>query len=214
MPCTVISRLVAAGLFAFSAAASAADSNRPPRFLPVPAIGLRVELAGLKLAPLPDDLRATCGQLADDERYTSRMWIFGKAKDAASTYYILSGYFKRRRPEPGRRLYEVPDTGSVFTVHGSTCGGDDARETFDVRDPNAENTGNVPIPILRELARDLAVQTVRAFGGPERLRAEIKNQRIDFDQLSPELQEAFRPYFDGPSRQRGTARSKAEAGPE
>jgi hypothetical protein len=27
------------------------------------------------------------------------------------------------------------------------------------------------------------------------LRAEIKNQRIDFDQLSPELQEAFKPFF-------------------
>lgn len=195
MPCTVIRRLATAALLAISASASAAESNLPPQFLPVPALGLRVEVAGLKLDPFPEDLRATCGQIADDESYTGRMWIFGKAKDAAATYYVLNGYFKRRNPEPDQRRYEVPDNGSVFTVQGGKCGGDDARETFEVRDPNAENNGNVPIPVLRELARDLAAQTVRVFGGPDRLRAEIRKQRIDFNQLSPELQEAFAPYF-------------------
>jgi hypothetical protein len=53
----------------------------------------------------------------------------------------------------------------------------------------------VPDRVLKDLARDLAAQTVKAFGGPDRLRAEIKSQRIDFDALSPELQEAFKPYF-------------------
>jgi len=199
MPCTVISRLATAALCAISVTASAVDSNQPPRFLPVPALGLRVEIAGLTLATFPDDLRAECDQIADDGSYTARMWIFGRAKDAASSYYALSGYFKRRKADSERRLYEVPDTGSVFTIRGVKCGGDDARETFDARDPNADNTGNVPIPILRELARDLAIQTVRAYGGPDKLRAEIKKQRIDFNQLSPELQEAFKPYF-GPAK--------------
>ena len=83
----------------------------------------------------------------------------------------------------------------VFAVQGNKCGGDGAEETFDVRDPNADNDGNVPIPILKLLAVDLAVQTVKAFGGPANLRAEIKNQRIDFNKLSPELKEAFAPYF-------------------
>jgi hypothetical protein len=64
-----------------------------------------------------------------------------------------------------------------------------------VHDPNADNDGNVPDPILRELAHDLATRTVRAFGGPDQLRAEIKNQRIDFNSLPQELQEAFAPYF-------------------
>jgi hypothetical protein len=64
-----------------------------------------------------------------------------------------------------------------------------------VHDPNADNDSNVPDPILRELAGDLAARTVRAFGGPDRLRAEIKNQRIDFNSLPQELQEAFAPYF-------------------
>ena len=59
-------------------------------------------------------------------------------------------------------------------------------------------TTTATIPILKLLAVDLAVKTVKAFGGADRLRTEIRNQRIDFNQLSPELQEAFKPYFDRP----------------
>jgi hypothetical protein len=195
MPCTVISRLAAAALFAISATAAASSSSQPPRFLSVPVLGLRLPLDGLKLDKFPEDIRATCGQIADDEQYTGHVWIFGRAKDAASTYFILTGYFKRRSPDPERRLYELWENGSVFTVRGGKCGGDDADETFDVRDLNADNDGNVPIPILKALALDLAARTVKAFGGADRLRAEIRNQRIDFDRLSPELQEAFKPYF-------------------
>lgn len=65
-----------------------------------------------------------------------------------------------------------------------------AREVFDVRDFN-----ETPQPILQQLSRDLAARLVKAFGGADQLRTEIKNQRIDFDQLSPELQEAFKAYF-------------------
>jgi len=197
MPCTVISRLAAAALFAISATATASSSNQPPRFLTVPILGLRLPLDRPNVDKFPEDIRATCGQIADDELYIGQVWIFGRAKDAASTYYILTGIFKRRSPDPEgeRRLYENWENGVVFTVKGGKCGGDDAVETFDVHDPNAEIHDNVPDPILRELARDLAARTVRAFGDPDRLRAEIKNQRIDFNSLPQELQEAFAPYF-------------------
>lgn len=201
MPCTVINRLAAAALLAISATASASSSDQPPRSLTVPVLGLRLPLDRINADKFPDDLRATCDQIADDELYSGQVWIFGRAKDAASTYYILTGIFKRRSPDPAgeRRLYENWDNGLVFTVKGDKCGGDDAVETFEVHDPNAENDGNVPDQILRELARDLAARTVRAFGGPDRLRAEIKNQRIDFNQLPSDLQEAFKPYF-GPAK--------------
>lgn len=195
---TVISRLAAAALLAISATAAASSSDQPPRFLTVPVLGLRLPLDRLNVDKFPEDVRATCGQIADDELYTGQVWIFGRAKDAASTYYVLTGIFKRRSPDPTgeRRLYENWDNGLVLTVKGDKCGGDDAVETFEVHDPDADNDGNVPIPILRELARDLAARTVRAFGGPDRLRAEIKNQRIDFNQLPSDLQEAFKPYFE------------------
>jgi hypothetical protein len=195
MPSTGTRTILAAILFAISAAAAATGSNQPPRFLTVPVLGVRVEVAGLKLDPFPEDLAVNCGQISDPERYTAHMWIFGKAKDAGSTYYILAGYYKWRNPEPGQRLYDVSDYGIVLTMRGNTCGGDEAGDAFGTPDPNADNDGNVPAPILRALARDLAARTVRAFGGPDRLRTEIKNQRIDFNSLPQQLQEAFAPYF-------------------
>lgn len=198
MPSTVISRTVAAILFAVSTTAAAMESVKPPRFLTVPVLGLRLPLDRANLEAFPDELRLTCSQIEDEYR-TSRVWVFGRANDAAKTYYVLTGYTKRLHPEPGQRLYEYWNDGIVFTVQGDKCGGDGAEETFENPDPDAENNGNVPIPILRELARDLAVRTVRAFGGPEKLRAEIKNQRIDFNQLPSSLQEAFKPYF-GPTK--------------
>ena len=197
MPCTVINRLAAAALLAISATAAASSSDKPPRSLTVPVLGLRLPLDRLNVDKFPEDLRTMCDQIADDELYTGQVWIFGRAKDAASTYYVLTGIFKRRSPDPAgeRRLYENWDNGVVFTVKDGKCGGEDAVETFAVHDPNAENNGNVPDSILRELARDLAARSARAFGGPDRLRAEIKNQRIDFNQLPSDLQEAFKPYF-------------------
>jgi hypothetical protein len=192
---TAISRIAAAALFAISATAAATGSDKPPRFLTVPVLGLRVPLDRLNLDQFPEDIRVKCDQLYDEDRYTAYMWVFGRARDAASTYYVLSGYYKWRNPGRDRRPYEVSDHGTVFTVTGDKCGGDGAGETFDVHDPNADNHGNVPDRILKVLARDLAAQTVKAVGGPDRLRAEIKSQRIDFDALSPELQEAFKPYF-------------------
>lgn len=197
MPSIVINRrLAAAALHAICMAATAADSNYPPRFLTVPVLGLRLPIDRIDLEPFPEDLRAKCGQLEDNKVHTARVWVFGRAKDTRSTYYVLTGYFKRHNPESGQRLYEFWDNGSVFTVQGDKCGGDDAAETFGTSDPNAENDGNVPDPILRELARDLATRTVRAAGGTSRLRAKIKSQRIDFNSLPQDLQEAFAPYFD------------------
>jgi len=195
MPSTATKRIAAAVLLAISATAAARGSDKPPRFLTVPVLGLRLPLERINLEPFPEELRMKCGQL-EDEFFTSRVWIFGRARDAANTYYVLSGYSKRLNKDPDQKLYEPWDYGAVYTVSGNKCGGDDADETFDVRDPNADNDGNVPIPMLKALAVDFAARTVKAFGGADRLRAEIKAQRIEFDRLSPELQEAFRPYFE------------------
>ena len=81
MSSTVTKSLVLAALFAICTTAAAASSNQPPRFLSVPALGLRLPLDRLNLDPLPEDIRATCDQIADNEYSTGRMWIFGRAKD-------------------------------------------------------------------------------------------------------------------------------------
>ncbi|MYM39091.1 hypothetical protein [Duganella qianjiadongensis] len=192
---TAIRKIAAAVLFGISATALAATGgDKPPRFLTVPVLGLRLPIDRINLDPFPEDLRVRCSQL-EDEFVTSRVWIFGLAQGGAKTYYVLTGYFRRLNKEPEQKLYEFWNNGAVYTVTSSKCGGDDASETFETHDPNADKDGNVPDPILRELARDLATRTVRAAGGPDRLRAEIKKQHIDFNKLAPELQEAFAQYF-------------------
>lgn len=195
MPSTAISRIAAVTLFALSTTAVAANSDKPPRFLTVPVLGLRLPIERINLESFPEDIRIRCHQLYDEELFTSRVWIFARARDAARTYYVLTGYSKRLNKEPDQKLYEYWDNGAVYTVTGDKCGGDDAEETFEVHDLDAENDGNVPIPMLKALAVDFAARTVKAFGGADRLRAEIKAQRIDVNRLSPELQEAFKPYF-------------------
>ena len=195
MPSTVINKIVAAFLFAISTATAAANGDKPPRFLTVPVLGLRLPLDQAKLEAFAEGLRVKCPQLYDAELYTSRVWIFGQARNAASTYYILSGYSKRLDKQPDRKRYTYWDNGAAYTVTGAKCGGDDAKETFEVHDPDADNDGNVPIPILKTLAFDMAARTIEAVGGADRLRAEIRAQRIDFGRLPPALQEAFGPYF-------------------
>ena len=195
MPSTAISRIAAVTLFALSTTAVAANSDKPPRFLTVPVLGLRLPIERINLESFPEDIRIRCHQLYDEELFTSRVWIFARARDAARTYYVLTGYSKRLNKEPDQKLYEYWDNGAVYTVTGDKCGGDDAEETFEVHDLDAENDGNVPIPMLKALAVDFAARTVKAFGGADRLRAEIKAQCIDVNRLSPELQEAFKPYF-------------------
>lgn len=106
MPSTVISRIAATALFAIGATAAAAVSDKPPRFLTVPALGLRLPLERINLEPFPEDIRLKCGQRYDEAFFTSRVWIFGQARNAGATYYVLGGYSKRLHKEPGQKLYE------------------------------------------------------------------------------------------------------------
>ncbi|NHZ92799.1 hypothetical protein F2P45_27885 [Massilia sp. CCM 8733] len=190
MSSTVIKRLCAAVVFAaLSAVAGAAESNHPPKFVQDPILGLRLPVANLKLDPVSEEIRALCVQMADNENWTARQWTFGEAKSADATYYLASGYFKRWHPQRGQRRYLQPDDGGVYQVAGGKCNGDPARETFAVRDAR-----QIPHEVLQQLAADLVARLERAAGGPERLRAEIKKQRIDLHKLSPELREAFKSY--------------------
>ena len=187
MPFLDTKHLLIPALFALCTAASAGD--KPPRYVREPVLGLRLD-AGVKLDPFPKDVQAMCQQLADDAFWTNTLWIFARAADAGATFYVVSGPAKRQHPQPGEPLYEPDLRGGLISIIGNKCGGDEARESFDARDFN-----QTPLPILQQLSRDMAERLVRAVGGADKLRAEIKHQRIDFDALSPELQEAFRPYF-------------------
>ncbi|MES2741159.1 MAG: hypothetical protein V4754_09420 [Pseudomonadota bacterium] len=189
MPSTVIKSLCIA-VALFGASAGAQESDHPPRFLHDPVLGLRLPVADAKLEPVPEAIRALCAPMADSEISTGRQWIFGMVKQPTATYYLVDGYAKLRNPQPDQAPYFKFYDRGVYTVSGGKCDGDQAREAFDVGEPK-----HIPQKVLRQLARDLATRLVRAAGGADRLRSEIANQRIDFQQLSPEIQQAFKAYF-------------------
>lgn len=184
---TVTKRALILALIALCTAASAGD--KPPRVLQEPVLGLRLD-ARVKLDPLPEEVRALCVQTADNNSRTSRLWIFARASDAGAVFYVVSGYVKLLHPAPGEPAYDLDDQGGFLTITGSKCEADPAHGAFEAR-----AFDEIPQSIYRQLSRDLAARLVRAVGGADKLRTEIKNQRIDFDSLSPELQEAFKPYF-------------------
>lgn len=170
--------------------AGAADLAHAPAYLIEPVLGLRVPLPNAKLDPLPGQVRATCIQMADNDTWTGRQWIFGAVNGDETTYYLVSGYFERLHPEPGEPRFHLPEQGGVYVIKDKDCGGDPAREVFDVRDFKA-----VPQAVLEQLAQDLKSRLLRAFGSDARLRAEIKKQRITRNRLTPELSKAFDAYF-------------------
>jgi hypothetical protein len=190
MSSIAIKRAVFATLIVI-ASATAEAGEKPPRYVIDPALGLRLD-AGVKLEPLPTEVSTLCSR--DTENWISHERIFARAQDAATTYYLVSGYSERRNRGAGQSLYEPIVRGGLYAVTGNKCVDDPADESFEARDFD-----QTPLPILKQLARDLAARLVRAVGGPDKLHAEIKNQRVDFDRLSPELQEAFKPYF-GPAK--------------
>ncbi|MEW7849413.1 hypothetical protein AB2N08_11995 [Massilia aurea] len=183
---TATKRAVLSFLFTIANGAALAGDH-PPRYVIEPALGLRLD-AGIKLESLPDEVSSLCSR--DNENWIHYERVFARAHDAATTYYVVSGYSKRRNPEAGQSLYEPIVRGGLYAITGNSCMDDPADESFLARDVN-----QTPLPILQKLARDLAARLVQAVGGPDQLRAEIRNQRIDFDRLSPELQDAFKPYF-------------------
>lgn len=184
---SVLKSAVAAVLFASAVSlAAAATADSLPRFLPVPVVGLRVPLSGLDLEAFPDDLRALCTDVADDSTWTGHLWVFAKARYEGTNYYVVSGYLQRRVPEEKRANYVVSEAGGLQVIRDGACSSQSAREIFELRDFE-----DIPRPALQALAADLARSLVRAFGTVERVRAELKNQRIDVGQLPPEVRDAL-----------------------
>lgn len=187
----VLKRLITAVLLVFSSAGVlAADPG--PRILSEPVLGLRYEAARVKFEPLPAQALANCESMQDNEHVRSVWFIFAQATDSSGRTYYVTGGYDIRKDAPNHLKYETGDFGAVFFTDRGTCTYIDmARQVFDDRLFDEE----LPEAVLKSLAADVARRLVKAFGGPDKLRAEFRNQHVDKDALPPELLAALKPYL-------------------
>jgi hypothetical protein len=163
-----------------------------PNVLREPVLGLRYEPSTVKFEPLPDGAIASCDTLQNDENRRAVWYIYARTIDASSrTYYVIGGYEIPARVPPGRSKFETDGLGVTLFVEGGHCTIiDTARQVFDDR----LNDDEMPHQTLRALAKDVADRLLRAYGSPERLKRELRNQHVDQDALPAELKESLEPY--------------------
>lgn len=188
---TATKHLLAACLLALTSAVSAAQLNMtPPSYVQDPVFGLRLPVSSSNLETLSEQVRTICEQIADNPTWAGYQWVFGVTQEGPTTYYLVGGFFERRNATRGQQPYFQPEQGGIYEVNGQSCGGDPAREVFEVRD-----TDRIPQIVLQRLAVDFASRLSVAVGGKERLRDLLVRQRVNVRTLSPELREAFEPYL-------------------
>lgn len=110
MPCTATKRVAAAALIALCSWPAVARAMSP-RILQEPVLGLRLEAANSILETLPEGIRGTCVQFADNDSRAGRLWVFARTTDAETTYYVVAGYYKIINPDPGRLPYVLEGGG-------------------------------------------------------------------------------------------------------
>lgn len=163
-----------------------------PRILSEPVLGLRYEAARVKFDSLPAQALANCDTMRDNEFGRGIWFIYAQASDASGRTYYVSGGYEIRNDERGYARYRTGDLGAVFSTEGNTCNYiDTARQVFEDRLFDDE----LPEPVLKLLAADMSKRFERAFGGADRLHAELRKQHVDKNALPAELSAAFKPYF-------------------
>ncbi|MGI4846492.1 MAG: hypothetical protein ACRYF7_24635 [Janthinobacterium lividum] len=163
-----------------------------PRILREPVLGLRYERARVKFDPMPSLVLANCGEVLTDEFSKDVWYVHGQARDASGrTFYVTGGYQEMLDGRPKYRRFLTEEPGMMFYTDARTCQYiDPARIVFDEPDFKKVLTP----PILKQLAADVVRRLERAFGGPEQLKLELRNQRVDLDALPPELRDAMKAY--------------------
>jgi len=183
--------IISATAAVFCGSVFAADPS--PRILNEPVLGLRYEAARVKFDPLPVHAFANCESMQDSEYGKSIWFIFAKVTDTSGRTYYVTGGYDIRKDVPKHLKYATGDYGTVYSTDRGTCSYIDmARQVFDDRLFNDE----LPEAVLKLLAADFAKRLVKAFGGPDKLRAELRNQHVYKDSLPPELLAALKRYFE------------------
>lgn len=185
------SRIITAALFAFTSC-SVLAAEPGPRILAEPVLGLRYEAARVKFDSLPADALEHCETMRDNEYGRGIWFIYAQTTDPSGRTYYVSGGYEIRTDEPKHRRYLTGDLGAVFFTERGTCTYiDTARQVFEDRLFDDE----LPEPILKALAADIGKRFVKAFGGTDKLRAELQKQHVDKTALPPELLVELKSYF-------------------
>ena len=192
MPTTPFPKQIVAGAVLVLVGTHAMAADPAPRIVREPVLGLHYERARVKFDPLPPQALSNCETLGDNE-YSRAVWyVYGQARDASGRmFYVTGGYEERLDGRPAHRKFDTEDLGLVLYHDAQTCEPvDSARDVFDQRMVDGVLTPS----ILKQLAVDVVRRLERAFGGPDRLRLELRNQRVNLDLLPPELREAMKTY--------------------
>lgn len=162
-----------------------------PSTLIEPLFGLKIAPEKAQLKQLAEPVRKLCREIADTKQLTARMWIFARANDTEASYYLVGGHIQRKHPGRGESTFRLDDRGGIYRIENGGCTGiGPVREVFAVRPAD-----EVPLPVLQRLATEMAITLQRAVGGSDALKQALARKRIDASALSPELQEAFKPYL-------------------
>jgi hypothetical protein len=188
---SIVAKQIVAGALLIMSAIGASAAETPFRVLQDPVLGLRYDVRQTYFDPVPQDVFALCRSLLVSQNVTGHYWVYGKANDAARTYYVIGGYSEDLHPAPGYPRYQKDERGVIAYVQGQTCRViDPARDVFDDR-----NYDEISQPMLQKLGDDFAARLVRAFGGANQLRTELRNQRVDQEELPAELRTSMAPYM-------------------
>lgn len=162
--------------------ASAHSTNKSPTTVRDPVLGLRYSFANAQLEALPPEVFKVCADLVN-ENASRQSWIFAKLDTPSGTYYVLGGYYVRRKSIPaGAHRYESDDNGALIRVSGDRC------EMIDPADGSFGAGSALPSDILEPLAADLRRRLERGFGSRPSLKQAMRSQKIGTSAFAPPAQ--------------------------
>ena len=133
-----------------------------------PVFGLAYDPNKVQFDVAPADLLTSCPALTNAQ-WTRRLWVFAAAQDTGGQYYIVGGFYAAQPGAPAKLMTDPKGAVVELTQSGCSLVGP-AREVLQYPDQL------VAPPVLRALVTDLVRRYRTAFGGPDALRAALRDQ--------------------------------------
>ena len=147
-----------------------------------PLLGLSYDVRKTHFETLPPSIRELCRQAGKAER-----WIYASYSLDTAIYLVVAGLVKIDDGNQSSNLWE-PGSGVVLEMSASQkkCRAIGAPDVVFFKEG-----GNIADPVLEGLARDAVSRYVKAFGGEEKLKRRMAEQKIKPGLLAPPVSKAF-----------------------